>query len=228
MVAADGVLAARMAAAGATVSPAVAAAEPTGGFAAALGGRFAVPESDGCSAIDENWIKPWPCCLMAHSAIEAAARVRAESPRPPQDVTVGMHPRAREAAAYDDVADGLQAKFSIPYLVAYTLLRGEPDVASFTAVDPAARELAAERITVRTDPGLGESEAVIEAGGEEIVRVADSLGSPARPMTEDQLQGKASGLAGTRLDGVLDDPARPAAEVLAAAGLGETAPSFPP
>ena len=26
------------------------------------------------TAIDENWIKPWPCCLMSHSAIEAATR----------------------------------------------------------------------------------------------------------------------------------------------------------
>jgi 2-methylcitrate dehydratase PrpD len=228
MAAADGVLAARMAAAGATVSPAVAAAEPTGGFAAVLGGRWAAPAPQGRSAIDENWIKPWPCCLLAHGAIEAAASVRTTESASTQRLEVAVHPRAREAAAYDDVADGLQAKFSIPYLVAYTLLHGEPGVGSFGAVDLAARTFAAERVTVRTDPRLGESEAVIEAGGEEIARVAHSLGSPARPMSAAQLQAKVSGLAGTRLDGVLDDPARPAAEVLAAAGLGQVAPSFPP
>jgi 2-methylcitrate dehydratase PrpD len=219
MAAADGVLAARIAGAGAAVAPAVAAEDAPDGFTAAFGGRWAAPGPDEPRAIDENWIKPWPCCLMAHSAIEAAAQVRAEHGLSAQQITVAVHPRARAAAAYDDVADGLQAKFSIPYLVAFTLLRGEPDTGSFATIDAEARALAAERISIRPDPGLEESEAVVEAGSEEIARVPHSLGSPARPMSGAQLQAKVSGLAGARLDGALDDPARPAAEVLAAAGL---------
>jgi 2-methylcitrate dehydratase PrpD len=223
LAAAAGVHAARIAA-GAAVITADVMGHPAG-FAAAFG---AERDIDGGAAIDENWIKPWPCCLMSHSAVQAAAQAREALAGSDRPIHVAVHPVARRAAAYDDVADGLQAKFSIPYLVAYTLLHGEPGVGSFGAVDPAARTFAAERVTVRTDPRLGESEAVIEAGGEEIARVAHSLGSPARPMSAAQLQAKVSGLAGTRLDGVLDDPARPAAEVLAAAGLGQVAPSFPP
>ena len=38
-------------------------------------------------------------------------------------------------------------------------------------------------------------------------------------MTAEQLAAKVHDLAGDRLDGVLDDPERPAAEVLDAAGL---------
>jgi hypothetical protein len=38
-------------------------------------------------------------------------------------------------------------------------------------------------------------------------------------MDAGQLAAKVRGLAGERLDGVLDDPERPAAEVLRAAGL---------
>src|SRR5256885_4254713 len=115
---------------------------------------------------------------MAHSSIECALRVgRTDAP-----LVIRVHPRARQAAPHDDVADGLQAKFSIPYLTAFTLLRGAPDVASFAGVDGEARALAAERIRVRTDPALLESEAVLEAGGEAVARVETALGSPPRPM----------------------------------------------
>jgi hypothetical protein len=49
-----------------------------------------------------------------------------------------------------------------------------------------------------------------------VARVVAALGSPARPMSEAQLSAKVRDLAGDRLDGLLDDPARPAREVLAA------------
>ena len=160
---------------------------------------------------------------MAHSAVEAAATARRQGVGGQARVTVAVHPRARRAAAYDDVSDGLQAKFSLPYLVAYTLLRGEPSAASFAAVDDQARALAADRITVRTDQTLGETEAVLEPAGGPVVRVAHSLGSPERPMTQEQLAAKVEDLAGRRLAGALDDPDRPVADVLAAAGLDRPA-----
>jgi 2-methylcitrate dehydratase PrpD len=222
--AATGVLAARAAAGGAragevTGGPPVAAAAPDGG-----------------PAIADNWIKPWPCCLLAHGAIEAAAQVRGAAPGgdafgngapgggapaggglgDTAAVEVTVHPVARAAAAYDDVADGLQAKFSIPYLVAYTLLRGEPTPASFDAVDREARALAAARVRVRTDPALLESEARLTLDGELAARVEAARGSPGRPLTPDQLAGKVRSLAGERLDGLVDDDARPARAVLAA------------
>jgi 2-methylcitrate dehydratase PrpD len=131
-------------------------------------------------------------------------------------VEVVVHPVSRRAAAYDDVADGLQAKFSIPYLVAYTLLRGEPGPASFDGVDDEVRALAAERVSVRTDSSLLESEAILRPDGGTEVRVEAARGSPARPLSADELQAKVHQLAGDELDGVLDDPDRPAREVLAA------------
>jgi 2-methylcitrate dehydratase PrpD len=200
MAAAAGVLAARVAAGGAKV------------------GGEEIPPPDGRLAVEENWIKPWPCCLMAHSSIEAAAELRAASGDDPPAGTVetAVHPVSRRAAAYDDVADGLQAKFSIPYLVAYTLLRGEPGPASFDAVDEEARALAAARVRVRTDGSLAEPEAVLAVDGEVATRVEAARGSPQRPLSEEQLQAKVRALAGERLDGLLDDPARPAREVMAA------------
>ena len=149
MAAASGVHAALAAEGGAEV--AVDVIETAGGFAQAFGGGWAEPDPDD-PAIAANWIKPWPCCLMAHSSIEAALRA-GTAPAGPIEVVV--HPRARQAAAYDDVSDGLQAKFSIPYLVAFALLRGEPAPASFDAVDSEVRAFAAERVSVRTDEALG-------------------------------------------------------------------------
>jgi 2-methylcitrate dehydratase PrpD len=187
-----------------------------GGFAQAFGGRWAEPDPDD-PAIAANWIKPWPCCLMAHSSIEAALRV---GPPPAGRIEVVVHPRARQAAGYDDVSDGLQAKFSIPYLVAFALLRGEPAPASFDAVDPAVRAFAAERVSVRADDALGESAARVLG-----VEVAFSPGSPRFPLPPERLEAKVRGLANGRLDGLLDDPARPAGDLLAALSASRRRPT---
>jgi 2-methylcitrate dehydratase PrpD len=214
LAAAAGVHAARLAAAGASVDKE--AVVGAGGFERAYGGRWAHPA--GPPAIEQNWIKAWPCCLQTHGAIEAAARVRDGSP-PGGPLTVVVHPRSRQAAPYDDVDTGLRAKFSIPYTTAYTLLHGPPTVASFAGVDESARRLAAARVEVRTDEALGQSECVLEHGGDELARVTAALGSPQRPFDAAGLAAKVRGLAGTRLDGVLDDDERPVADVVAAAGL---------
>ncbi|MDX6672089.1 MAG: hypothetical protein QOI91_2452 [Solirubrobacteraceae bacterium] len=129
---------------------------------------------------------------------------------------VVVHPVARAAGCYDDVADGLQAKFSIPYLVAFARLRGEPGVESFADVDDEVRAHARDLVTVRTDAGLGESEALLRAGGETVAHVRASRGSPERPLSAEQLAAKVRSLAGERLDGLLDDPGRHAADLLAA------------
>lgn len=220
MAAADGVFAARAVAAGARV-PHDTAVRGRDGFEAVLGGAWEEPRDR--PAVLDNWIKPWPCCLMAHSTIEAMLRLREADGDPGGPIEIAVHPRARQAAAYDDAASGLEAKFSIPYLAAFTLLHGAPDVASLRGVDGAARALAASRIRVVTDPGLGETEAVASAGGRERARVPASLGSPGRPLTAAALAAKASALAGERLRGALDDPARPAKDLVAAIAAPEAA-----
>ena len=107
MAATSGVHAALAAEGGAEV--AVDVIEAAGGFAQAFGGVWAEPDLDD-AAIAANWIKPWPCCLMAHSSIEAALRAGP----PPGPIEVVVHQRARQAAAYDDVSDGLKGKLSMP------------------------------------------------------------------------------------------------------------------
>jgi 2-methylcitrate dehydratase PrpD len=211
LAASSGVEAARLAAAGARV-PLDSAAR---GYEASTGGRFAEADAER-PAVEENWIKAWACCLQTHGAIEAADSVRRNAP---EHLTVTAHPVSLQAAAYGpEPADGLQAKFSIPYVTAYTLLRGPPTVESFERVEPAAVERAM-LIEVRTDPTLLESEFILHDGDEEIARVRAALGSPMRPMDAAALQAKVERLGGADLGRALDDLERPASELLELAGL---------
>jgi 2-methylcitrate dehydratase PrpD len=214
LAAASGVAAARLAAAGARVPLQSAIA----GFEQTTGGRYAEPDPEQL-AVTENWIKPWPCCLQTHGAIEAAEGLGGAD----GSLTVTVHPVSLQAAAQGpEPVDGLQAKFSIPYLTAYTLLHGPPDVDSFAGVDTAAVERA-RRIEVRTDTSLLESEFAIDAGGEELARVKAARGSPERPLDAEALRAKVESLVGAKvaaaLTSALADRERPAAEVLELVGL---------
>ena len=218
MAAAAGVHAAQLAAAGAQ-APLGRAADGPAGLIEAFGATYAEPEPGAEPAVARIWLKAYPCCLQTHGAIEAAEQVRAGGGAAGCAVDVVVHPVSRQAAPYDDAASPLQAKFSIPYTAAFTLLHGPPGVDAFAVLEPAARALARERVRVATDPGLAESEAVLRLDGRDVARVMAALGSPERPIDAAGLDAKVRGLAGDRLAGVLDDPARPARDVLAAAGL---------
>jgi 2-methylcitrate dehydratase PrpD len=219
LAAASGVAAARLAKEGARVPLDRAAA----GFAEATGGRYAEPAAAGepepgadTLAVAANWIKAWPCCLQTHGAIEAADRLDGNVP---DDLTVTVHPVSLQAAALGpEPVDGLQAKFSIPYVTAYTLLNGPPAVESFERVDAAAVERA-KSIEILTDRSLLESESVLSGGGEELVRVKAALGSPQQPMDADAQRAKVEDLAGAELAAALDDPLQPAAKLLTLAGI---------
>jgi 2-methylcitrate dehydratase PrpD len=208
--AAAGVNAARLAALGATISEDLPA-----GFEQAYGATWADP-SGADPAIAGNWIKAYPCCLQTHSAIETAAAMR--DSYGDGALTVTVHPRARQAAAYDDVVSGLEAKFSIPYTVAYTLLNGPPSAPSaFDQVDEDARALAHARVEIRLDESLPENGAVLSLDGDEPVRVDAAIGSPARPLSAGQLEAKLDVLGAARLAQLVSDPATPARDVVAAA-----------
>jgi 2-methylcitrate dehydratase PrpD len=220
---ASGATGARLAAAGATASAGVATGD--GGFEQAFGARWVELQAaaDAAPAVRENWIKAYPCCLQTHAAIEVADEARRAGVRRAGEIVVTVHPVSLHAASLGpDVADGLQAKFSIPYLTAFALLHGPPSMGSFTGVDEDARKLA-RRLQVRTDPELLESAAVLDVDGRPVARVDAALGSPGRPMDAARLRRKISDLAGDRLDGVLDDLHAPIAGVLDAASLGHAA-----
>jgi 2-methylcitrate dehydratase PrpD len=222
LAAAAGVQAALLARAGAVVDARAVHGEL--GFAGVLGA--VVPPSvgqggpgNGASAIERNWIKLHPSCLGTHAPIEAAAQAREEGYRPDgAPIVVAVHPVARQAAHLDDVADGLAAKFSIPYCVSHALAHGPPRVHDFAALDPQTRERSS-RVSVAVDASLPEFGAVLSTGDRELVRIRCPQGAPERPASPADLAAKLSDLAGDRLAGVLDDLEAPAARALDAAGL---------
>ncbi|HKG37149.1 MAG TPA: MmgE/PrpD family protein [Solirubrobacterales bacterium] len=214
LAAASGVEGAALARGGARIDLDRAARGP-GGYQEAFGARFALRGES--PAVAENWIKAYPCCLQTHGAIEAAVAARESGVN--GHLRVVLHPLSLQAAPIAGPTDGLEAKFSIPYLTAFALLRGAPGPADFAAVDGEVALFASEHVEVVADDGLLESEARLEADGDEVARVEAALGSPLRPMTEDQLAAKRRALAGDRLEGALEDRDRPAAELLARLGL---------
>ena len=207
MAASQGVQAALLASNGAGTTDAVKA-----GYVSAYGAPWGDPDPEQ-QAIEQNWIKAFPCCLQTHASIEAATRAASSGwADGSATATVVVHPRSRQAAPLDDVETGLEAKFSIPYTTAFALLYGPPDVDDFATVDGAARALAT-RITVRLDEGLPEATAVLEWDSGSI-EIDAALGSPLHPMTPEQLNDKVRMLSGEALIGSLDDPDRPASELL--------------
>jgi len=198
------------------------------GFEAVMGARLEQPGGTGAlhgdlgRAIDRNWIKLYPSCLGTHSPIETAARARDGGYRfAHEQLEVRVHPVARQAAHVEVVADGLAAKFSIPYCVAHTLIHGPPRVIDFAAIDPAARERS-RLVRVTVDRSLPEFGAVLTVAGRELARVPCPRGAPERPVAASELAAKVADLAGTRLDQALADLGAPAAAALNAAGLGAT------
>ena len=100
-----------------------------------------------------------------------------------------VHPVSLQAASVGpDPSDGLQAKFSIPYLTAYTLMHGPPTVESFDSVDAEVVERA-RAVEIRTERGQLESEFVLHdwwdgdrasQGGARLAAEADGPGGPGR------------------------------------------------
>jgi 2-methylcitrate dehydratase PrpD len=174
------------------------------GFQAAYGATWAEPDR-GRPSIRENWIKAYPCCLQTHSAIEAAELARTQGVEG-GPIVVRVHPISLQAAPYPVPTTPLEAKFSIPYTVAFTVLHSPPRVEDFRSLDPEAAELSAH-VEAVPDEHLSQSEAVLEAPGLDPIRVEAALGSPERPMDPVGLRAKVASLAGEVLERLVSDDA---------------------
>ena len=164
-------------------------------------------------AVVENWVKAYPCCLQTHTAIDAAWQASRDGVPCGTPASVVVHPLSRRAAPLDDVARPLETKFSIPYLTAFVLLRCRPPtVADLDQVDPHVGAYA-QRVTVLEDPALPQSTAILMVDGAE-VRCDAAVGSPDRPMSSTQHEGKIASLGAGDAVRLLDDPSTPARALL--------------
>ena len=200
-----------------------AGAEGAEGAAGDAGGGRGDGDRDGSLGIERNWIKLHPSCLGTHSPIECAAAVVGPgsgsglggdgSAAVAGALEVVVHPVGRQAAHRDVATDGLAAKFSIPYCVAFTLARGRPPrVRDFAELDGVVLARAGG-VGVAVDASLPQWGAILRAGGAELARVPYPRGGPENPASADDLGAKVADLAGDRLDGVLADLDAPAAAV---------------
>lgn len=175
-------------------------------------------EFDDDVAIEQNWLKAYPCCLQTHTTVEASliARKRASGPIS-GPMRLRVSPLARKAASYDEVETPLQAKFSISYVCALTLLTGAPEVSSFDVLNEEAQALA-RQIEIIVDPSLKEPEIVLQTvpgDSSTEIYIDRALGSPQRPMTSEELSVKTKSLTGIDLLDFTADPSRTAADLVA-------------
>lgn len=150
-------------------------------------------------------LKMYPCCRGAHFAVDAALEVREqlgivdEFAAVQVDVPLG----AKVALLYDDPSTGLEGKFSLPYAVATSLVRGLPTPEHFTdaaVADARVREVMSI-ISVAEDPSGGDLSAGMEGryamvtvrsadGRTASARVDDARGSWSRPLSAAEVDEK--------------------------------------
>jgi 2-methylcitrate dehydratase PrpD len=194
--AANGVLAARLAAAGLT-----GIADPLGDGGVLPVFADGVDRSELTGSWDRDWeleynaFKPYPCGIVAHPAIDAARAASAELDDPAAITAVELtcHPLVPELMGRRQPRDGLQARFSAYHAAAVGLLDGQVGLVQFgddRAVAPDVERLRGQ-ITLLPSDDCARDEATIRverAGRDPIsVHVPHARGSLDRPLTHEEL-----------------------------------------
>jgi 2-methylcitrate dehydratase PrpD len=231
--AANGVLAARLAAEG-LAGP----ADPLGGgvleVLAAAVDREALglgwPEGHRWE-LELNTVKTYPCGVVAHPAMDAAvsahARLAELAGRAEiTGVTLRCNRLVPELMGREQPEDGLESRFSARHGVAVGLLYGRAGLAEFSDAAATAPEVARLRslITLDVDPAVARDAAVLlvtigpgsVATGAAVIEVAveHTRGSAALPLTDDEVLAKVRALFGPVLGEAAADRARDAVDKL--------------
>ena len=153
------------------------------------------------------WQKVYPCCGSVHRPLDALLDMRGDSGLAPQavaEIDALLPEIAVQNLPYDAPADAMQARFSLPYLLASALIDGRLALDAFTGdalARPDVRTLI-PRIRMRPDPEqpgdvnvdevpLRATVTVRLAGGAERSRtVREPRGHPCRPLDRDALHAK--------------------------------------
>lgn len=149
-------------------------------------------------AVERNGFKPYPCGFVAHAAIDGTLAARRTNLRDPESIVairLQVAPETMKLTGNRVPTTGLEAKFSVFHAVAGAYLDGHVSVETFSdqlAVDEAHRTLAAkvEAIPVAT---YRQGEATVEVetvDGTDTAYVENALGTPANPMSDENLEDK--------------------------------------
>lgn len=210
-------------AAGAGLVAASLAAEGFTGPERVYEGRFGLYRShlgadwggDPFSALDglgEQWemlriaLKPFAACHFTHAFADAALALRRDGLRPDEIARVECLIGAGEVSTVCEPAEAKKqprsdydAKFSLPFVVAASLVRGRLSLAEFdegTLFDPEVTGLAA-KVAYRTDPGSGfprhySGEVVVTTTDGRVLRHREQInrGAEERPLTDADVYSK--------------------------------------
>jgi 2-methylcitrate dehydratase PrpD len=180
--------------------------------------------------LELNTIKTYPCGVVAHPAMDAAviahARLAEFSDRAEiTGVTLRCNPLVPELMGREQPEDGLESRFSARHGVAVGLLYGRAGLAEFSDAVATAPQVASLRslITLDADPAVSRDAAVLRitrgpaslpppgsAQAAIEVAVEHARGSAARPLTDDEVLEKARALFGPVLGQAAADRARDA------------------
>ena len=148
-------------------------------------------------------LKAYPCGGLAHTAIEAALALRERLASRLSDITsihcsVTRNAGQRAGIQYPQSVEN--AKFSLAYMVAYSLVHGAPMIAAFTeaAIKDETVRAVAKTVSASVDPALGpgtrESPAILKVtlsdGQTFEQRVDYQTGSFQNSMTQAQIENK--------------------------------------
>ena len=188
--------------------------------------------------LELNTIKTYPCGVVAHPAMDAAiiaharlAELAVAGQAEITGVTLRCNPLVPELMGREQPGDGLESRFSARHGVAVGLLYGRAGLAEFSDAAATAPEVARLRslITLDVDPAVARDAAVLRvtrgpapgappgcgAGVPAIeVAVEHTRGSAARPLTDDEVLAKVRALFGPVLGEAAADRARDAVDKL--------------
>lgn len=145
-------------------------------------------------------MKKYPCCYMAHRAVQGLLDMIAERLIPPSEVErvrVTVEPRGLKALICKQPRTGLEGKFSMEYAVAAALLDRAVRLESFTdaAVQrPEAQELLRKVETFEEEGEILPLRTTVEVelrnGEKRSIRVETLRGSYLQPLTDAEVEAK--------------------------------------
>ena len=157
-----------------------------------------------------NTFKPYPCGIVCHPAIDAATDLAKQLHDQLAEVTaieVYCHPLVAELTGNPQPTTGLQAKFSTIHGVAAGLCDGQVSLPQYTDARAAAADVtrlrSLTRLVVEPDRSRDSARLMIRLrDGSVLTRdVVHARGSLERPLTQDELEEKVTGLIEPRIPG---------------------------
>lgn len=167
------------------------------------------PNPDAAHALGDEWaivehgvgVKKYPCCYFTHTGIAAsAALIEAHDidPATVETVHITAAQGTIDALEYADPRTPLEAKFSMEYTVARSIVRGMVGLNAFTddALNDDLVQRMRERVTLELDPTLPYSSkevtvSITTTDGDKYTRtLTDPPGSADHPLSDEELREK--------------------------------------